>query len=86
VFFAENWEDKEGFQHEVYVEISSVVDKWVEALRKIAFARGETGFNYIDYYTSLARMRGLEMGVEYAEVLMRPLYSRRTTIGQLDEL
>jgi len=86
VFFAENWEDKEDFQPEIYVDISPVLDKWVEALRKIAFARGETGFNYIDYYTSLARMRGLEMGVEYAEALMRPLYSRRITITQLDEL
>ncbi|MDH5689203.1 MAG: PIG-L family deacetylase [Candidatus Bathyarchaeota archaeon] len=86
VFFAENWEDNEDFQPEIYVDIGAVLDKWVEALRKIAFARGETGFNYIDYYTSLARMRGLEMGVEYAEVLMRPLYSRRITITQLDEL
>jgi len=86
VFFAENWEDKEEFQPEIYVDISSVLDEWVEALSKIAFARGETGFNYIDYYTSLARMRGLEIGVEYAEVLMRPLYSRKIAITQLDEL
>lgn len=86
VFFAENWEDQEGFQPEIYIDISSVLGKWVEALRKIAFARGETGFNYIDYYMSLARIRGLEMGVEYAEALMRPRSSSKTPIRRLEEL
>jgi len=86
VFFSENWEDQEGFQPEIYVDISLVIDKWVEALRKCAFARGETGFNYIDYYVSLARIRGLEMGVKYAQAVMRPWHSRKTPIRRLENL
>lgn len=86
VFFAENWEDNDGFRPEVYVDVSSVFERWVEALKMCAFARGETGFNYVDYYVSLARMRGLEIGVRYAQALMRPWFSRKIPIKYLDSL
>jgi len=86
VFFAENWEDHEGYQPEIYIDISSVFDKWINALQKCAFARGETGFNYIDYYSSLAKIRGLEIGVKYAQTLMRPWYLRKTPVLQLEKL
>lgn len=86
LLFAENWEDAEDFQPEIYIDISSVLDKWVRALGRIAFARGETGFNYIDYYTSLAKIRGLEMGVQHAVSLMRPWNTRKTPIRKLDQL
>ncbi len=77
LYYAENWEDPVGFTPEVYVDISDVFEKWVEGLQLCAFARGETGFNYIDYYSSLARIRGLEVGVRYAQVLMKPWYARK---------
>ena len=86
VFFAENWEDHDGYQPEIYVDISDVYDKWISALRECAFARGETGFNYIDYYSSLARLRGLESGTTYAQTLMRPWYLRRIRIKRMDAL
>jgi len=86
LLFAENWEDHEDFQPEIYVDISSVLDKWVTAMQKMAMARGETGFNYIDYYVSLARIRGLEVGVGYSEALMRPWEARRILLPQLDKL
>lgn len=47
-----------GFTPEFYVDISDAFEKWVEGLRLCAFARGKTGFNYIDHYSSLARIRG----------------------------
>ena len=86
IFFAENWEDHDGFQPEVYVDVTSAFKRWIEALKGCAFARGETGFNYIDYYSSLARIRGLEVGVKYAQTLMRPWFSRKIPIKSLNSL
>jgi len=86
ILFAENWEDHEGFHPEMYVDVTSAFERWIEALKGCAFARGETGFNYIDYYSSLARIRGLEVGVKYAQTLMRPWFSRKTPIKRLNSL
>jgi len=85
LYYAENWEDPVGFKPEVYVDISDVFEKWVSGLRLCAFARGETGFNYIDYYSSLARIRGLEIGVKYAQTLMRPPYAQKSRV-ELEQL
>jgi len=86
VYYAESWEDRDGFQPEIYIDISEVFKKWIEALKLCAFARGETGFNYIDYYSSLARIRGLEAGFEYAQTLMRPWYARKIRVVNLNSL
>lgn len=66
--YAENWEDAEGFEPNVYAEISSAAfDRWQQAISGQAFARGETyGFRYIDYYTALMTMRGCLAGVTRA--------------------
>jgi len=60
LLFAENWEDAEGFEPNVYLEISDeAFARWQTAISGESFARGETyGFRYIDYYTALLTMRG----------------------------
>jgi LmbE family N-acetylglucosaminyl deacetylase len=61
VWYAENWEDKPGFEPYVFVEVSSAMDAWREAVSKYEFARGIiSGFPYIDYYSALATVRGAE--------------------------
>jgi|GEM_PF-4314873 len=35
----------------------------------------ETGLPYRKYYTCLSRIRGIEIGVKYAQTLMKPWYS-----------
>ena len=72
LFFAENWEDPEGFEPYVYVEVpSEAYERWVEAVRRYAFVRGETSsFPYLDYYQALAVIRGAESGFRYAESFM----------------
>ncbi|MFI7064706.1 PIG-L deacetylase family protein [Kribbella sp. NPDC050124] len=61
---AENWEDMEGFQPTLYVPIpDEAFYRWISAIRRQAFARGETyGFRYIDYYTALMTTRGCLAG------------------------
>lgn len=77
IFYAENWEDSAGYKTDIYIDISSVAERWREAMEQYAFARGETGFPYVDYYLSLARLRGIEVGVGYAQTLMLPWYARK---------
>ena len=72
LFFAENWEDAEGFAADTYLDITPVFDQWLEACAAFPMWRGETGFRYNDYYRSLAVERGCLSGFTYAVALMSP--------------
>lgn len=61
VWYAENWEDADGFAPYIYVGVDSASwARWKAAVSGFAFARGETGFPYIEYYDALGRVRGIE--------------------------
>jgi hypothetical protein len=61
VWYAENWEDAEDFKPYIYVSVAGVVPQWKEAVSNYEFARGViSGFQYIDYYSALATVRGAE--------------------------
>ncbi len=63
VYFAENWEDAEGFSPYLYVDVTDALDAWREAVTAYAFVRGGiSSFPYLDYYTALATVRGAEAG------------------------
>lgn len=67
VWFAENWEDPEGFDPYVYVNVSGYIPRWRDAVSKYEFIRGGiSGFRYLDYYTALATLRGAESHREAA--------------------
>lgn len=72
LFFAENWEDADGFAADTYLDITPVFDHWFEACAVFPMWRGETGFRYNDYYRSLAIARGCLSGYQYAAALMSP--------------
>jgi N-acetylglucosamine malate deacetylase 1 len=72
IFFADNWEDAAGFVADTYLDISGVFDRWLEACAVFPMWRGETGFRYNDYYTSLAVERGCLSGFQRAVALMAP--------------
>lgn len=83
ILFAENWEDDEGFRPEVYVDTTSGHERWLDALRAYALGRGELGdFKYLDYYRSLARLRGCLAGVEHAEAFMQTPRAVLIGLGQ----
>lgn len=83
VYYAENWEDPYGFRPQVYVDTSEVFETWKKAMSQCAFARGETGFPYIEYYSNLFRIRGIEAGFKYAQALMMPERQARLRVQQL---
>ena len=73
VLFAENWEDAGGFEPDLFCDISSAHDVWMQALSCYEIGREHSpGFPYRDYYECLARLRGCLAGVEYAEAFMMP--------------
>lgn len=84
-YYAENWEDRDGFVPEVFLEVRQEdFALWDEVVRKHALFRGEVSrFPYVDYYRSLARVRGCEAGVEYAVAFAVPPSARRRVVTAL---
>jgi LmbE family N-acetylglucosaminyl deacetylase len=67
IYYAENWEDPEDFKPYLYVDISSEMETWKEAVMQYQFIKGGIStFPYLDYYEALARVRGAEAGKQYA--------------------
>ncbi len=84
VYYADNWEDASGFQPDIYLDISAVYEKWLEACDAYPMWRGQTGFfRYNDYYSSLAVMRGCLSNFKYAVALMSDVNQRTQRLHAL---
>lgn len=83
LYYAENWEDMTNFQPDVYLDTTAVHDKWIEACALYPMWRGETGFRYNDYYSSLAVMRGCLSGFRRAVALMSDPEQRTRHVDSL---
>ena len=67
LWYAENWEDAEGFSPYIYVDVSGLIPRWRDAVTKYEFVRGGVSpFAYLAYYTALATVRGAEAHKEQA--------------------
>ena len=67
IYYAENWEDPEDFKPYLYVDVSSELEAWREAVTQYQFIKGGiSSFSYLEYYEALARVRGAEAGTRYA--------------------
>lgn len=62
VWYAENWEDPDGFRPYVYVGVAAEDStRWREAVAKYEFVGGSiSSFRYLDYYSALMTVRGAE--------------------------
>src|SRR5688500_12825643 len=83
VWYAENWEDAEGFRPYLYVDVTGTMPQWREAVTRYAFVRGGvSSFAYLDYYTALATLRGAEARRGQAVAFeIDPLGQRRVLDG-----
>jgi LmbE family N-acetylglucosaminyl deacetylase len=71
LYYAENWEDMEGFQPNVYLDVTDVWDSFLDVLRSHALMRGGvSSFRYLDYYNALGTVRGCLSGFGKAVALM----------------
>lgn len=67
VYYAENWEDAEGFRPYLYIDVGDAMAQWKECVTQYEFIRGGvSSFAYLDYYDALARVRGAEVRKRYA--------------------
>lgn len=81
VWYAENWEDAEDFAPYIYVAVDSASwVRWKEAVSGFAFARGATGFPYIEYYDALGRVRGIEARKGRAVAFNVEAYAKRRVL------
>lgn len=72
LWFADNWEDADGFKPDVTVDISPVFDDWLSAARcHELFRGGIVNFDYQGYYEALASLRGKMAGTPKAASFMR---------------
>lgn len=66
-FYAENWEDPEGFHPYYYVKVSKEGFKlWQKAIETHWFTTGSKSFKYKEYYEALMAVRGKEARTDYA--------------------
>lgn len=70
LYFAENWEDAEGFKPYVYLDVSDGYALWEKAIDHHWFAVHSTSFAYKEYYAHLKRLRGIEGRRQYCECFM----------------
>ena len=83
VYYADNWEDAANFQPDVYMDIDAVYEKWLQACSFYPMWRGETGFRYNDYYSSLAVMRGCLSNRKHAIAMMSDAGQRTQQLQSL---
>ena len=85
LYFAENWEDREGFVPEIILEVNEQdIALWREMVSQYALFRGEVvAFPYVEYYEKLARLRGIENYTQYAVTFGQPDAQRRRKVTQL---
>ena len=63
VWYAENWEDSEGFSPYIFYGVKDELDQWRSAVTKYEFVGGKiSSFKYLDYYEALATVRGAVAG------------------------
>jgi hypothetical protein len=76
LYFADNWEDADGFVADTYLEVTPVYDRWMKACSLFPMWRGETGFRYNDYYASRAAACGCLSQCSKAVCFMSPADER----------
>lgn len=84
LWFADNWEDADGFQADLVVDISDVFDDWLAAARcHELFRGGVVSFDYQGYYEALTSLRGKMSRTPRAAAFMRPPNVFFSPVGKL---
>ena len=67
-YYAENWEDAEGYVPYTYVEVTQEgFDLWYQAISTHWFTVHSPSFHYRDYYATLMKLRGYLCRKAYAQ-------------------
>jgi N-acetylglucosamine malate deacetylase 1 len=69
---SENWEDMEGYDPDIFVDVTDEFDTYLEAISKYWFVMNSSSFRYYDYYQALGTVRGCVNRTKYAQTLKYP--------------
>jgi LmbE family N-acetylglucosaminyl deacetylase len=84
VYYADNWEDAEGFQPYVYISVGDEMAQWRDAVTRYEFVGGAiSSFRYLDYYTALATVRGAVSGKGSAVAFDIDTFGKRRILDSL---
>jgi LmbE family N-acetylglucosaminyl deacetylase len=84
VYYAENWEDREGFTPYLYVDVAEDLAAWKKAVTCYEFVRGGiSSFPYLEYYEALARVRGAEARRQFAVALAVDSWAKKRVLDAL---
>jgi LmbE family N-acetylglucosaminyl deacetylase len=83
-YYADNWEDAEGFSPYVYIGVGDEVAQWREVVTKYEFVGGRiSSFRYLDYYEALLTIRGAIVGKGRAVAFDIDSFGKRRVIDSL---
>ncbi|MGE6257770.1 PIG-L deacetylase family protein [Heyndrickxia sporothermodurans] len=71
-YHSENWEDMEGYEPDIFVDVSEEFETYLEALSNYWFIMNSKSFRYYDYYKALGTVRGCVNRTKYAQTLKFP--------------
>jgi len=84
VYYADNWEDSEGFSPYAYVGVADEMAQWREAVTKYEFVAGRiSSFRYLDYYEGLSTVRGAISGKGKAVAFDIDAFGKRRVLDAL---
>ncbi len=84
IWYADNWEDPEGFHPYIYVDVSDDVAQWRDAVSKYEFIRGGiSSFRYLEYYDALSIVRGAVVGKTRAVAFDIDNFGKRRVLDSL---
>ena len=71
-YHSENWEDMEGYEPDLYIDVSEDFEIYLEALSSYWFIVNSKAFRYFDYYKALGTVRGCLQRTSYSQTLKFP--------------
>lgn len=84
VWYAENWEDADGFDPYISVDVSDERQQWKDAVTKYEFVGGSiSSFRYLDYYDALAVVRGAVAGKRRAVSFNIDSFGKRRVLDSI---
>ena len=86
IWYADNWEDAEDFQPYIYVDVSSEMQQWRDAVTKYEFIKGGiSSFHYLEYYDALSIVRGAVVGKQRALAFNIDAFGKRRVLDALPQ-
>ena len=83
LYFAENWEDADGFKPYYYFDVTEAFPVWKEAIKELWLAEHSTSIKYLRYYEALSVVRGAKIRVDHATCFGIEDYAKRQILDRL---